>query len=395
MLLAAVPGMAAASQDTDDPVAEAVMRLGPVGLTPTFALRDLGVDSNVFNDGAAPARDVVAVMAPGVKAWMRIGRVRLSSTTAAEWAYFQKTVGQRSVNLNQEGRVALQLSRLTPYLEAGYLRSRQRPNLEIDQRVLQKTQSLAAGVLVRVGPRTTLDVGARRLRVDLGDPGFGSALLASRLNRETEQAALEARVTLTSLTTLTAEAHSQRDRFEFDPVRDTDNLVFTAGVELKPSALIVGTAAAGYRQLRARHAATPDHGGLVAAVRVSYILLDQTRFSLTLNRDVDYSFEAAWPYFVATSGLIEIKHAVGFVWDVVTRAGRSDLAYHSFVLPDADLPAASARRDRIVTIGIGAGRHLGDTVRVGVDVNQDRRQSPVAGRSYSGYRFGGSVMYGY
>jgi len=36
-------------------------------------------------------------------------------------------------------------------------------------------------------------------------------------------------------------------------------------------------------------------GGLVAAVRVSYILLEQTRFSLQLNRDVEYSFEAAWP----------------------------------------------------------------------------------------------------
>jgi hypothetical protein len=51
--------------------------------------------------------------------------------------------------------------------------------------------------------------------------------------------------------------------------------------------------------------------------------------------------------------------------------------------------------DRVVTAGLGGGRHLGEDVRVGVDLHHERRESPVAGRSYSGYRVGGTLTYGY
>jgi hypothetical protein len=108
---------------------------------------------------------------------------------------------------------------------------------------------------------------------------------------------------------------------------------------------------------------------------------------------VDYSFETAWPYFVATGALMEIKQAVGFVWDVVARVGRSELSYQPFRTGAGAVLAD--RRDRTDIVGVGAGRHLGDEVRVGVDLNRERRQSPVVGRSYSGYRFGGSLTYGY
>ncbi len=362
-------------------------------MTPRFALRDLGIDSNVFNESATPSRDVVAVVVPGLDTTMRVGAARLLSRTLAEWSYFQKSAGQRAVNLNQLGRVDVEFTRLSPYVEAAYLRSRHRPNLEIDERVLHKTGTMAAGVLVAVGPRTTLDVGARRTRVDFGDPTDGNQFVASQLNRRTDQASLEGRLALSALTTITASAHHRRDRFEFDTRRDSDNVVVTGGVELKPSALLSGTARAGFRRLDAKHPLTPDQSSLVAAVRVSYILLEQTRFSLQLDRDIEYSFDGDWPYFIATSALLEIKQAVGFVWDVVARGGRSELDYRRFLTTEPI--AAAGRRDRVVTVGIGAGRHLGDDVRVGVDLNRDRRESPVAGRSYTGYRVGGSVTYGY
>lgn len=392
-LLGAVMTPLAGAQDLGVPV-EPTMELGPVGLTPRLALRDLGLDSNVFNESASPARDVIAVLVPGLDAMMRVGPARLSSRTQAEWNYFQKSSGQRSVNINQQARVDLDFTRLSPYLEAGYLRSRHRPNLEIDARVLEKTRTGSAGLLVRFGARTSLDLHAERSRVEFGDVSAGSLLFATRLNRVTDEVTLEGHIALSALTTLTVAGHHRRERFEFEPVRDSDNLVVTGGLEMKPSALVSGTAIAGVRRLTAKHASLPDHADLVAAVRVSYILLEQTRFTVRIDRDVEYSFEEMWPYFVATTGLLEIKQAVGYVWDVVVRGGRSELAYRPFLTTDL-LSAPPDRRDRVVTLGVGGGRHLGDDVRVGVDLNHDRRQSPVAGRSYSGYRVGGSLTYGY
>jgi hypothetical protein len=376
--------------------AEPTLTFGPLGLTPKLALRHVGIDSNVFNDPHNPSRDVVAIVVPGADASMRVGPARLASRTLAEWNHFHKLTEQRSVNLTQHGRVDLDLARFVPYVEAGYLRSRHRPNLEIDARVLQKSRTLAAGVLITLGPRTSLDVGMRRAHVDFGDPSHGSLFLATRLNRDTSQVAIETRVALSALTTLIFTGQHRRDRFEFDTVRDSDNLVIAGGIEMKTSALLSGTASVGIRRLDARSAITPDHADVVAAMRVRYVLREQTRFNLRLDRDVDYSFDAEWPYFVATSALLEVKQAVGFVWDVVVRGGRSELAYRRFLAGGIEAPTdAGDRRDHFVTVGLGAGRHLGDDVRVGVDVNRDRRQSPVLGRSYSGYRVGGSVTYGY
>jgi hypothetical protein len=385
-----------AAQTFGPPAEEPLLTVGPVGLTPRLALRDVGVDSNIFNESEAPSRDGVAVFVPELDASMRVGIARLSSRTLTAWNYFQRSASQRSVNVNQYGRVDVELARVSPYGEVGYLRSRHRPTLEIDERVLEKTRTLAAGVRVTLGPRTSLDAGVRQTRVDFSDPANGSALLATRLNRNTDQIALEARVALSALTTITIAGQHRRDRFAFDAVRDTDNLVVTGGVELKPSALVAGVASAGIRRLEARDALTPDHTGIVAAVRVRYILLEQTRFSLQVDRDIEYSFDAEWPYFVGTSALVEVKQAVGFVWDVVVRGGRSHLAFRPFLAAGGSAATAPAsRRDQVVTVGLGAGRHLGDNLRVGVDVNRDRRESPLVGRTYSGYRVGGSVTYGY
>jgi hypothetical protein len=353
------------------------------------------VDSNVFNTPESPSRDVTAVVVPGLDAVMRMGAARLTSRTLAEWHHFQKSSSERAVNLNQLGRIDLELTRIAPYLEGSYLRSRHRPNLEIDERVLEQIRTAAAGVLVTLGAQTSVDLGYRRSAVEFGDLADGSPLLADRLNRATEEALLEVRRALSPLTTLLVGGRYRRDRFAVEDLRDSDHLRATAALSLKPSALVSGTATVGVGRLSARHPSMPDHTGLVAAVRMSYILLEQTRFAVRFDRDVDYSFETAWPFFEATGTSLEIKQAVGYVWDAVVRGGLTDLAYRPFAGTGTAGQPSIDRRDRVVMAGLGGGRHLGDDIRVGVDLTHERRTSPVAGRSYSGYRVGGSLTYGY
>ena len=80
--------------------AEPMLTFGPLGVTPKLALRQVGVDSNIFNDPNNPSRDVVAVLVPGVEASMRVGSARLTSRTLAEWNYFHRLTEQRSVNVS-------------------------------------------------------------------------------------------------------------------------------------------------------------------------------------------------------------------------------------------------------------------------------------------------------
>jgi hypothetical protein len=377
---------------TQDP-AQASMRLGPVGLTPRLAIDDLGVDSNVFYSPDHPTHDFVAVIAPSVDASMRIGRSIVSGTTTLQYAYFQKTASQRSINLNQTARVDVPFTRIAPYVEGAYLHSRQRPNLEINERVQQLEERGGLGTTVRLGAFTSVDVGADVDRLDYSTGAFGDELLANALNRDARSAHVELHRDLTALTALIVRADVRRDRFEFETIRNTDSLAVVGGLNFQPSALLSGTAHVGFKATEAQSPLVPDFRGFVSDVNVSYVLREMTRFSVKVGRDVDYSFENDWPYFLVTSVGLEIKQAVGLRWDVVARGGHNRLSYRTLRNAGPDVDAH--RVDIVDLVGAGVGRHLGDDVRVGVDLNYQRRRSPVPLRAYEGYRLGGSVTYGF
>jgi hypothetical protein len=56
--------------------------------------------------------------------------------------------------------------------------------------------------------------------------------------------------------------------------------------------------------------------------------------------------------------------------------------------------AVSDRVDHIETYGGGFGYHIGRDMRIGVNVDQNLRLSPVSGRQYRGLRYGIAVTYG-
>jgi hypothetical protein len=56
--------------------------------------------------------------------------------------------------------------------------------------------------------------------------------------------------------------------------------------------------------------------------------------------------------------------------------------------------AVSNRADYVHSYGGGAGYRLGADLRLGVNVDQQSRTSPIDQRTYRGLRFGMSVTYG-
>jgi hypothetical protein len=368
-----------------------LLRLGPVALQPRIALTNLGVDTNVFHSAAAPTRDVTGTLVPSLDTSLRVGRSITTAKTTAELVYFRRAGNQRSMTFSQEGRFDLPLARLTPYVTGGRVNSHQRPNLEIDQRLEQRRDSVGGGVLLRVSSRTTLMVGRDQHRLRYGtDAGasFG-ALLDRRVTLTTATMS----VALTPLTTMVIRAESQRDRFEQSSVRDADSQSVLGGFDLEPFALISGTARVGYRRVNALSPLMPDFSGLVANVNVAYVMRETLLLSLTSARNIEYSIESDEPYYVSTGATLTARQAIGR-WDVLARVGRSALSYRALRLPDTTAEAQS-RRDRHVSYGIGAGVRVGSALRVGVDVGHERRVSPVANRRYDGMKAGGTLTYGY
>ena len=47
-----------------DPLDSMPIRLGPIGLNPTLAITNFGIDDNVFNDASDPQRDFTMTVTP-------------------------------------------------------------------------------------------------------------------------------------------------------------------------------------------------------------------------------------------------------------------------------------------------------------------------------------------
>src|SRR5262249_33667536 len=153
------------------------------------------------NASGNPERDFTATFATGADAWFSVGRARLSSKTDLGWVYYQQLTSQRSFDVGEQARLDVVLARFVPYINGGYDRTRQRPNLEIDARALRTTTTFGGGAVVNIGSRWSVDLNAAsRDYAFAQDEALGDIRLATALNRTEQQVGATVRVTLTPLT---------------------------------------------------------------------------------------------------------------------------------------------------------------------------------------------------
>ena len=362
-------------------------RLGPLRFTPSVTLANLGVDTNVFNEAVNPKQDFTTTFGPKANVWMRVGRGLLSGEAGLEYIYFQEYDSQRSFGTNDRLRFEYPLGRLTPFGEVDYVNTRQRPGYEIDARARRTTFAGRGGADLRVGGRTILRAagGHETFRFESEDSLVGQSL-SSELDRDTDLALVSVRRLLTPLTTFVIAAERRWDRFVYSSLRDADGLRVMPGFEFKPFALIDGSVFVGYRGFHTLSPAVPDFGGVAANADLGYSI-HATRFVGRLTRDVTYSFEEIEPYYVLTDTGLEITQRITRQWDVKGTGSRALLDYQAVNL-------TAARTDRVLSYGFGGGYRLGETVRFGVDATHVKRESEQIGRSYEGWRIGGSINYG-
>jgi hypothetical protein len=214
------------------------------------------------------------------------------------------------------------------------------------------------------------------------------------LSRDNTGTQVALRYALTSLTTFVTAGTVEEDRFLRSPLRDSDSWSVVAGFEFRPFALISGAAAIGYRRFETLDIRLPDFEGLVADVEVKWVIRDMTRLIIGVDRDVQYSFELVEPFFVQTGWNVDARQMISYDWDVEARLGRTRLAYRG-LLDENGAAVGAGRVDDVKVYGVGIGRHIGSELRVGFNVNHVERLSDAPGRSYGGYRIGGTVTYGY
>ena len=376
----------------DDPVETARVQFGPLGLTPTIALTNLGVDSNVFNTFEDPKKDFTFTLSPGMDLFFRAGPSRLEVTSRADLVYFHEYSSERSLDGDVDGRWEIRWNRITPWVAAGYSSGRQRVGYEIDVRSRRDIRDYAGGIEARVASKTRIAASAQRTsyRYDADALFFGTSL-QDVLNRESDTFGLQYRQSLSVLTTFVVHGERMRDTFEFSPERDAESTRVMAGFDLGDQALVAGRGRVGYRTYKNISGAVDDFTGLVANYGVAVNVAGRTRLEVAGSRDVNHSYELAYPYYVLTGATLTGTPRLTDSWDIQGRIGLQRLAYRA---ADDAVGALPDRLDRYRLYGGGVGYHLGRDIRIGVNVDRQHRTSPVRSRDYDGYRIGSSITYG-
>jgi hypothetical protein len=379
-----------AQSPQNDPVQEAPIKIGVVGLAPTFSVTNLGVDTNVFYSTTSPQSDFTVTGSPALGVWLRTQRGLLSVNGRIDLVYFNKFASERSVNGFGSAGYEYRFNRLRPFFRFDALNTRERPGYEIDIRARRFENTFTAGLDFRVASKTFLALSGRRQHVNYaGDAVFSGQPLNQAFNRTLEAVDLTWRQHLTALTTWVVRASGERERFEFEERRDGDSARVSTGFELGRFALIRGQAFIGYRHLvGADGGELPEFSGATADVNVSYSAPSQTRLNLAINRDLQYSFEIESPYYVQTGWTGTLTQRIIGRWDLQLSGGRDRLSYRG-------ISAIADRRDRIDRVGGGIGYQLRENRRVSFDVNSIQRQSELPDHDYKALRAGVSVTYGF
>jgi hypothetical protein len=386
-------GAASAQTPAPDPDAEANIRFGPLSLKSTIALRNLGIDTNVFNEAEAdqPERDFTMTFSPTTDVWLRMGRTWLTGTVQVDWVYYNKFASERSANTNYRVGVDRTFNRLAVKANARHLNTRDRPGFEIDARSRRVEIQYDGEATVRVMSKTSVGATAWRRRIDFDDLAFfQAASLAQELDRTSSGTGIVVRHDWTPLTSLALDVSRERERFVVSQFRDSDSLRVVGNVTFQPAALLNGSAAVGFRRFTPLPADVPAFRGAVANVNLSYSLLGTTRIGVQATRDIQYSFEFSQPYYLESGVTATVQQQVFGPFDVLARVGTRGLAYTNRV---GTAVALSDRTDRVNTVGIGAGYRMGTDKRLGFTIDRQHRSSSVERRTYTGLRFGLSLTY--
>jgi len=385
----------AQTEPPPEPTSRFRLRIGQLTINPTIALTNIGFDQNVFNepDSLNPKPDFTVTVTPAVDLRYRLLRTQLIASVREDLVWYQTYSSERAANNFTNVDWWIPFNRVTFRLDARYADVRDRPGFEIDARSQRTENEYGGSAEVRVMPKTFVGVSAQRLQVDFDKAAlYLNSSLQYELNRVTTKQGVSLRYKWTPITSASLVLTRTQDRFEFSSLRDADSTAASAVIQFDPLGILSGSASVGYTSFEPITPGLPNFKGPTASVNVAYRLLGTMRISIGAVRDIAYSYDVNQPYYLETGVNGSVSRAVRGPFDVVARASILALAYRDRA--GAQIAFLNLV-DHIYSYGAGVGYRLGKGSRLGFNVDETRRTSPVPLNQYDGLRFGTSLTYGF
>lgn len=361
---------------------DARLNVGPFYVTPTIQLKELGWDSNVFNEATENRlSDFMMVLSPAAKVWLPVARRALiGGTGGVDALWYAKYKNQRGLNPFGSLNGDLYLGRLTLSGGYDYLRTRQRVNDEVDLRARRIEGTAKVNIEYRVKPKFSLGLAGDRHTTAFDEQAiFQGQSLKRSLDRISGGGSVIARYTLTPLTTVRMTVSRFGDRFQFAPERDSDSWSAMSGVEFKPRAMIQGSAEVGFRWFLPKEGSPlPVYRGLATNARLGYTMLGSTKLVASWSRGLAYSFDTTTPYFIDQRVGLSVQRAFARRFDILGSTERHGYDYRArvgAVPPDLIDALRQKRSDVTWNSAASVGYEVVRGGRLGAGVNYWVRRS--------------------
>ena len=362
------------------------VKFGPLYFAPTFELTNVGVDNNVFNTETNQKNDLTGTLGMRSLIGLHFGdALAFQVVQDNRYIYFRRERSERSIDSGLTFVLEYRTRVFRPWVRWDKQKTSQRTGVEIDARAERKTPNFDFGADFTSSFRLGVSTAARRSKLRYADTEvFDSTNLSEVLDSQSDAYQGFLRYELTDLSDLIFGVDYARDRFTKSPLRDNDSYYYYGGIRTKQGATFVGSATVGYRQQRHKDPSVPDFTGLTANVDVSLVPNEFFRLDLNGGRDLGYSYQEQYPYFVQQTGGGTLTNRLAEHFDVVASARAIWLRYDETMAGLKD-----PHTDRTLVIGIGTGYYVGggNGTRLGILFERAQRVSPIANRNYLTNRF--------
>jgi hypothetical protein len=380
------------------PTRPGLLKAGPFYITPRLRLGTIGLDTNVFYTATDRRSDFTATGGPGLEILLPSSSGRFLVDGGVNYVYFLRTESQRRLAGGGRARLEVGGSRIVVGAEGTWIRTFDRPNFEIDRRVVQDTKGVGGDLdLNRTGRLgVLLSAWHRDIEVPEGQP-FRGADLSEALSRRERRGTAGLRYRVTPKTSFLLEGDHQQDRFTFDESRDADSNRVYGGLEVVSSTRLAGRAIGGVRLIRFLNL-EQDLTTPYADVNLVYHVGPRTRLG------VSYTYEVAYTAFRAlteTPTLRTQRYGARMEKGLFGRVDLHTYGTYATIRTDGAVRIALedggttrvVRDDRVLDGGANLGYRFPWGLRIAVGGSYTDRESVFADLGVRGLLLGALVTY--
>lgn len=365
-----------------EPWRDARLRLGPVFFNPTFQIRDLGVDDNVFNDmPGSERRDLTGTLSMSSLIGLQARALLINVEQANSYIWYRTYTSERSVDGVLRATAELRLGAIRPWVGWQRAETHERGGFEIDARAGRELPAWEVGSDVKFGWRLAATGAYRKHEVRYAEgEQFDGVDLKQALDQTTEDLRGYGRLILTDTTDAVAGVQHSRRRFTYSPLRDSDDVFYFAGIESSTEARLALNFKVGWMEQRHKDPTVPGFRGVSGSGSVGFVVGDVMRLDLAGNRTMAMSYEEIYPYYVEEGGSVRSVIRFSPHFDLRFDARAAWLKYDKTVTADA-----RPRTDRTVVLGGEFGYYFGgaDGTRVGIRYEYAERDSANPVKNYA------------